>query len=56
MKDGDPDEVRNAFDLWYEGDYDHGVKETENSWHTPPLPVGNGKVGAIGYCLGGKLC
>ncbi len=53
----DPAHVQKAFDLYYEFDYDLGVRDMEDTWHfLQGLPECNGKVGAVGYCLGGKLC
>ena len=52
-----PDHVQKAFDLYYEFDYDLGVRDMEDIWHyLEKIPECNGKVGAVGYCLGGKLC
>jgi len=49
--------VKKAFDLYYDFDYDLGVRDMEDTWkHLAGLPECNGKVGAVGYCLGGKLC
>src|SRR3970282_1918034 len=34
-----------------------GVRDMEDTWkYLAGLPECNGKVGAVGYCLGGKLC
>ncbi len=55
--DHNPDHVQKAFDLYYEFDYDLGVRDMEDTWHyLQKIPECNGKVGAVGYCLGGKLC
>ena len=57
LSDHNPDHVQKAFDLYYEFDYDLGVRDMEDTWHyLAKLPECNGKVGAVGYCLGGKLC
>ncbi len=57
LSDKNPDDVKRAFDLYYDFDYDLAVRDMEDTWH---YLVGrkecNGKVGAVGYCLGGKLC
>jgi carboxymethylenebutenolidase len=56
LSDGDPANVQKAFDLYYEFDYDLGVRDMEDTWHyLAARPECNGKVGAVGYCLGGKL-
>jgi carboxymethylenebutenolidase len=54
--DRNPEDVKKAFDLYYDFDYDLGVRDMEDvaAW-LKPLPECNGKVGAVGYCLGGKL-
>ena len=57
LSDRDPTHVQKAFDLYYEFDYDLGVRDMEDTWHyLQGIPECNGKVGAVGYCLGGKLC
>jgi len=57
LSDKNPDHVQKAFDLYYEFDYDLGVRDMEDTWHyLEKIPECNGKVGAVGYCLGGKLC
>jgi carboxymethylenebutenolidase len=57
LSDGKPEDVRRAFDLYYDFDYDLGVKDmTETAAFLKELPEVNGKVGSVGYCLGGKLC
>jgi carboxymethylenebutenolidase len=57
LSDHNPDHVQKAFDLYYEFDYDLGVCDMEDTWHyLAKIPECNGKVGAVGYCLGGKLC
>src|SRR5260370_17333822 len=57
LSDADPRHVQKAFDLYYDFDYDLGVRDMEDTWHVlAKLPECNGKVGAFGYCLGGKLC
>ena len=39
------------------GGRDLAVRDMEDTWHfLQRLPECNGKVGAVGYCLGGKLC
>ena len=57
LSDKNPADIPKAFDLYYEFDYDLGVRDMEDTWHyLQTLPGCNGKVGAVGYCLGGKLC
>jgi carboxymethylenebutenolidase len=57
LSDRDPAHVQKAFDLYYEFDYDLGVRDMEDTRHfLQGHPACNGKVGAVGYCLGGKLC
>ena len=56
-RDHNPDDVKKAFDLYYDFDYDLAVRDMEDTWHfLEKMPECNGKVGAVGYCLGGKLC
>jgi carboxymethylenebutenolidase len=57
LSDGNPEHVRKAFDLYYDFDYDLAVRDMEDTWHyVAGLKECNGRVGAVGYCLGGKLC
>jgi carboxymethylenebutenolidase len=57
LSDRNTDHVQKAFDLYYDFDYDLGVRDMEDTMATlRTIPGGNGKVGAVGYCLGGKLC
>jgi carboxymethylenebutenolidase len=57
LSDKNPEHVRKAFDLYYEFDYDLGVRDMEDCVaYLRALPEGNGRVGSVGYCLGGKLC
>jgi carboxymethylenebutenolidase len=57
LSDSRPDDVRRAFELYYDFDYDLGVKDMEAAaTFLKSLDQVNGKVGAVGYCLGGKLC
>lgn len=57
LSDRNPADARKAFDLYYEFDYDLGVRDMQDTveWMRARPDV-NGKVGAVGYCLGGKLC
>ena len=57
LSDGNLEHVKKAFDLYYDFDYDLAVRDMEDTWrYLAALPESNGKVGAVGYCLGGKLC
>src|SRR5215470_10011805 len=57
LSDKNPEHVKKAFDLYYDFDYDLSVRDMEDTWHyLAALQECNGKVGAVGYCLGGKLC
>jgi len=57
LYDSNPENVKKAFDLYYDFDYDLGVRDMEDvSAHLQRSADCNGKVGAVGYCLGGKLC
>ena len=57
LSDRNPEDVKHAFDLYYGFDYDIGVEDMEDvQAYLANLPECNGKVGAVGYCLGGKLC
>jgi carboxymethylenebutenolidase len=56
LSDKNPEHVKQAFDLYYEFDYDLGVRDMEDTVaFLKQQPEGNGKVGSVGYCLGGKL-
>ena len=57
LSDRNPADAEKAFDLYYEFDYDLGVRDMEDTRAFLKIhPACNGKVGAVGYCLGGKLC
>ena len=57
LYDSNPEDVKKAFDLYYDFDYDLGVRDMEDvSAYLQRSADCNGKVGAVGYCLGGKLC
>jgi carboxymethylenebutenolidase len=57
LSDHNSDHVKKAFDLYYDFDYDLGVDDMEDTRaFLKTLPECNGRVGAVGYCLGGKLC
>ncbi len=57
LSDRNLEDVKKAFDLYYDFDYDLGVQDMVDTWKfLESRPECNGKVGAVGYCLGGKLC
>jgi len=57
LSDKNPAHVRKAFDLYYDFDYDLAVRDMEDTRaFLRQMPACDGKVGAVGYCLGGKLC
>ena len=54
----DPDiepEMNTALDLMGQFDQDLGVRDIEATIRQARTVVGGGKVGAVGYCLGGRL-
>jgi len=54
----DPDiepEMQKAFDLFGKFDQDAGIRDIEATIHWAREQVTSGKVGAVGYCLGGRL-
>jgi carboxymethylenebutenolidase len=56
LSDRNPEHVKKAFDLYYDFDYDAGVRDMEDTVaFLKQMPECNGKVGSVGYCLGGKL-
>ncbi|MCC7483986.1 MAG: dienelactone hydrolase family protein [Burkholderiales bacterium] len=57
LDDSDPEDVKKAFDLYYDFDYDLGVRDMEDTVrYVAGIPECSGRAGAVGYCLGGKLC
>jgi carboxymethylenebutenolidase len=57
LSDKNPEHVKRAFDLYYDFDYDLAVRDMEDTRaFLMQMPSCTGKVGAVGYCLGGKLC
>jgi carboxymethylenebutenolidase len=57
LYDRNPEDVKKAFDLYYDFDYDLGVRDMEDTAaHLKGMAECSGKVGSVGYCLGGKLC
>src|SRR3954471_19882991 len=56
LSDRNPEHVTKAFDLYYDFDYDLGVRDMEDTVSfLKKTPECSGKVGSVGYCLGGKL-
>ena len=57
LSDKRPEDVSHAFDLYYDFDYELGVRDMEDC---VAYLRGFGGIGlsvcAVGYCLGGKLC
>ena len=54
--DTDLKDAEKAFDLYYFYDYDLGIEDMEDTMaYLRTLEGGNGKVGSVGYCLGGKM-
>ncbi|MCB2068047.1 MAG: dienelactone hydrolase family protein [Erythrobacter sp.] len=54
----DPDieaELQQAFGLFGQFDQQAGIRDIEATIHWARDQVGGGKVGAVGYCLGGRL-
>ena len=51
-----PDEWKQAFELFQKFDVDKGVEDLKATLaHIRQMPEVSGKVGTVGYCLGGKL-
>lgn len=51
-----PEELQRGLDLFGKFDQDAGIRDIEATIHaTRKLLGGSGKVGAVGYCLGGRL-
>ena len=51
-----PEELRRGLDLFGQFDQDAGIRDIEATIHaTRALLGGTGKIGAVGYCLGGRL-
>jgi carboxymethylenebutenolidase len=49
-------DAETAVDLYYFYDYDLGVQDMEDTMtYLRTIEGGNGKVGPVGYCLGGKM-
>jgi carboxymethylenebutenolidase len=51
-----PEELQRGLDLFGQFDQDAGIRDIEATIHaTRALLGGTGKIGAVGYCLGGRL-
>jgi carboxymethylenebutenolidase len=50
-----PEQMQRGLDLFGKFDQDHGIADIEATIRTARAKVGGGKVGAVGYCLGGRL-
>ena len=50
-----PDQLQQAFGLMGRFDQDAGVRDIEATIRAAREAVGGGKVGAVGYCMGGRL-
>ena len=56
LVDSIPEQLQRAFDLFGQFDTAHGVEDLKSTLgQIRTHPSCNGKVGTIGYCLGGKL-
>ena len=50
-----PEELQQAFDYFGKFNPDEGIKDIESTIQWARAETGGRKVGAVGYCLGGKL-
>jgi carboxymethylenebutenolidase len=50
-----PDQLQEAFGLFGKFDQDTGIRDIEATIRAAKARTGGGKVGAVGYCLGGRL-
>lgn len=50
-----PEEMQRALSMLPEFDQDQGIKDVEAAIRFARETTGGGKVGAVGYCLGGRL-
>lgn len=56
LSDQVPEELQRAFDLFGQFDVDQGIEDIKATLHTLKGHANStGKVGCLGYCLGGKL-
>ncbi len=52
-----PDHWLPSLDRYFRFDYDLGAQDMEETMNfLRTIEGGNGKVGSVGYCLGGKMC
>ena len=52
-----PDHWLPSLDRYFRFDYDLGAKDMEETMaFLRTIEGGNGRVGSVGYCLGGKMC
>lgn len=49
------EEFKTALDLMGQFDQDQGIRDIEAAIHYARDAVGGGKIGCVGYCLGGRL-
>lgn len=50
-----PDQMQEALDLMGRFDQDAGIRDIQAAIQTARQMIGGGKVGVVGYCLGGRL-
>jgi len=50
-----PEQMQRGLDLFGKFDQDLGIADIEATIRTARAKVGGGKIGAVGYCLGGRL-
>ncbi|MCH4893611.1 dienelactone hydrolase family protein [Sphingomonas sp. SFZ2018-12] len=50
-----PDQLQRGLDLFGTFDQDMGIRDIEATIRAARAQVGGGRVGAVGYCLGGRL-
>jgi carboxymethylenebutenolidase len=50
-----PEELQEGFNLFGQFDQEQGVRDIEATIRAAREMVGGGKVGAVGYCLGGRM-
>lgn len=57
LESDNPNDWMQSLDRYFQFDYDLGAKDMEETMDLlRTIDGGNGKVGAVGYCLGGKMC
>jgi carboxymethylenebutenolidase len=50
-----PEQFQEGFDLYKRFDQDQGISDIEAAIRAARAKMGGGKVGCVGYCLGGRL-